>query len=233
MNSAEHRLVLVRHGDSIWNLGHRFTGWIDIPLSDQGKVQAAAAGKQLAALGIRFNEVHTSVMLRTHQTADYLLSAAKHAPIPRFTHWRLNERHYGQLQGLNKREIFAIWGEDKSRRWWRGYQEPPPPMNLSDPRHPRFDSLYDDIDPDVLPASESLLDCQCRLLPYWREILAPRLAAGVKLLVISHGNALRGLVMHLENITPVAIEHLEIPACVPLLYRFDDDLKLLGRDWLS
>jgi 2,3-bisphosphoglycerate-dependent phosphoglycerate mutase len=195
--------------------------------------QAVAAGQRIAAEGLVFDEVHTSVLQRTHQTADSLLTAACQESIPRYSSWRLNERHYGQLQGLNKQEIFTIWGEQRSRRWWRGYFEPPPPLEMGDPRHPRFDPLYAELDPALLPRSESLSDCQRRLLPYWFEVLAPRIAANLRLLVISHGNALRSLVMHLEKIDPAAIEMVEIPSGVPLVYRFNEDLEMVGREWLE
>ncbi|MBU1689524.1 MAG: 2,3-bisphosphoglycerate-dependent phosphoglycerate mutase [Gammaproteobacteria bacterium] len=233
MKEAERLLVLVRHGSSDWNLTSRFTGWTDIPLTEQGVAQAAAAGRRLAAEGLVFDEVHTSVLQRTHQTADSLLAAACHASIPRYSSWRLNERHYGQLQGLVKQEIFSTWGEQNSRRWWRGYFEPPPPLELSDPRYPGFDPLYADIDTALLPRSESLSDCQQRLLPYWHEVLAPRLTANLRLLVISHGNTLRSLIMHLEKITPDAIEQVEVPSGVPLVYRFNNRLEIVGREWLE
>jgi 2,3-bisphosphoglycerate-dependent phosphoglycerate mutase len=233
MRQAERRLVLIRHGNSEWNLSNRFTGWTDIPLNREGLDQAVAAGKRLAAEGLVFDEVHNSVMQRTHQTADSLLAAAGQASIPRFSTWRLNERHYGQLQGLNKQEIFATWGEQKSRLWWRGYFEPPPPLELSDPRHPRFDPLYASLDPGMLPCSESLSDCQRRLLPFWFDVLVPRIAANLRLLVISHGNTLRSLIMHLEKMDPAAIEKLEIPSGVPLVCRFNEKLEMVGREWLE
>ncbi len=233
MSDAAHHLVLLRHGNSEWNLSGRFTGWANIPLTEQGLAQADAAGRRLAAEGLMFDEVHTSVLLRTQQTADRLLDAACQTMIPRQSTWRLNERHYGQLQGLNKQEIFAIWGDQRSRRWWRGYFEAPPPVKMTDPRHPRFDPLYAELEPALLPRSESLADCQRRLLPYWHEVLAPRMAANLRLLVISHGNSLRSLVMYLEKIQPDAIEKVEIPPGVPLVYRFDDHLELVGRGWLE
>ena len=173
MNAAERRLVIVRHGSSEWNLSGRFTGWTDIPLNEQGLAQDAAAGRRLASENLVFEEVHTSVLHRTHQSADSMLSAAGNTPIPRYSSWRLNERHYGQLQGLNKQEIFEKWGERRYRSWWRGYFEAPPPLELDDPRHPRFDPLYAGLDPAILPRSESLSDCQRRLLPYWHEVRRP------------------------------------------------------------
>ncbi|MGA7748695.1 MAG: 2,3-bisphosphoglycerate-dependent phosphoglycerate mutase [Gallionella sp.] len=233
MSEAERRLVLIRHGNSDWNLSGRFTGWTDILLTEQGAVQAAAAGGRIAAEGLVFDEVHTSVLQRTHQTADSLLSAMHQTGIPRHSTWRLNERHYGQLQGLSKQEIFATWGEQNSRRWWRGYFEAPPPLELSDLRHPRFDPLYAELDAALLPCSESLSDCQRRLLPYWHDVLVPRLAGNLRLLVVSHGNTIRSLVMHLEQIAPDAIEKVEIPSGVPLVYRFNNALEVVGREWLE
>ena len=233
MKEAEYQLVLIRHGNSDWNLSDRFTGWADIPLSGEGMRQAVGAGTRIWAEGLKFDEVHMSVLKRAQQTADALLAAADHASVPRHATWRLNERHYGQLQGMNKHEIFFTWGEQRSRRWWRGYFDPPPPLEMSDPRHPRFDRLYSGLDPALLPVSESLADCQRRLLPYWYDVLAPRVAADRRLLVVSHGNTLRGLVMHLENIDPAAIERVEIPSCVPLVYGFNSKLKLVAREWLE
>jgi 2,3-bisphosphoglycerate-dependent phosphoglycerate mutase len=233
MSDTERLLVLVRHGNSEWNLSGRFTGWTDIPLTEQGAVQAVAAGRRLTAEGLVFDEAHTSVLQRTHQTADSLLAAASHAAIPRYSSWRLNERHYGQLQGLSKQEIFSTWGEQRYRRWWRGYFEAPPPLELSDSRHPRFDPLYAELDAALLPCSESLSDCQRRLLPYWHDVLVPRLAGNRRLLVVSHGNTIRSLVMHLEQIAPDAIEGVEIPSGVPLVYRFNKALETVGREWLE
>ena len=226
-------LVLIRHGNSAWNESGRFTGWTDISLAEAGHTQAAQAGAHLAHAGIAFAEVHTSVLQRTQQTADILLASAHHAPIPRHTSWRLNERHYGQLQGMNKHQIFAAWGEAQFRRWWRGYHEAPPPLEMDDPRHPRFDPLYASLPPEQLPRSESLHDCQRRLLPYWQESLAPRLTAGNNLLIVSHGNTIRSLVMHLENIAPNAIEKLEIPSGIPLVYHLDPSLNVIDREWLG
>jgi 2,3-bisphosphoglycerate-dependent phosphoglycerate mutase len=233
MSAMAHALVLLRHGHSEWNLSDRFTGWTDIALTEVGLAEAAAAGRRLAQAGFAFDEVHGSVLQRTRQTAAVLLAEMGTPEAPFFTTWRLNERHYGALQGMNKREIFATWGEDASRRWWRGYFEPPPALDSDDPRHPRFDPLYAALLPDLLPASESLRDCQQRTLPYWHEALVPRLLAGRRLLVISHGNTLRGLVMHLEGLSAEAMERVEIPSGVPLVVRFAPDLSIVGREWLA
>jgi 2,3-bisphosphoglycerate-dependent phosphoglycerate mutase len=226
-------MVLLRHGHSEWNLSDRFTGWTDIPLTEVGLAEAAEAGRRLAQAGCAFDEVHGSVLRRTRQTAEVLLAAMGTPDIPFFETWRLNERHYGALQGLNKHEIFSTWGEAASRRWWRGYYEPPPPLDWDDPRHPRFDPHYAGMNPVELPASESLRDCQQRTLPYWHQVLLPRLHAGRRLLVISHGNTLRGLVMHLDGLSAEAMEKVEIPSGVPLLYRFDAAGNVRGREWLG
>jgi 2,3-bisphosphoglycerate-dependent phosphoglycerate mutase len=226
-------VVLFRHGHSEWNLSDRFTGWTDIPLTEVGIAEAAAAGRRLAQAGFAFDEVHGSVLRRTRQTAEALLAAMGTPEVPLFTTWRLNERHYGALQGLNKHEIFATWGEEASRRWWRGYYEAPPPLDPDDPRHPRFDPLYAALPPADLPASESLRDCQRRTLPYWNAVLVPRLRAGRRLLVLSHGNTLRGLVMHLDGLSPEAMEKVEIPSGVPLVYRLTPDLSVIGHAWLD
>jgi len=242
MTSAGCWVVLIRHGHTEWNLSNRLTGWTDIALTQVGLDEASGAGARLAAAGLHFDEVHVSRLRRSHQTAQALLDAAGADPIPIERTWRLNERHYGALQGMTKPEILAIWGEQQARRWWRGYLDRPPALSDQDPRHPRLDPLYRDLDPALLPATESLQDCQARALPYWREVLAPRIAAGRRLLVISHGNTLRALVMHLDAISPEAMEQVEIPSAVPLVYRFavprtgcavPGTLTLLGRHWLA
>lgn len=233
MSALEYRIVLLRHGHSEWNLTDRFTGWTDIPLTEVGLAEAAAAGQQLAQAGYAFDEVHVSVLKRTRQTADAALAAMGTPALPFFSTWRLNERHYGALQGMNKQEIFTTWGEDVSRRWWRGYVEPPQPLDPDDPRHPRFDPLYAELATADLPASESLRDCQQRTLPYWNDVLVPRLRAGRRLLVVSHGNTLRGLVMHLQGLSAEAMEHVEIPSGVPLAIRLSPDLHVLEQTWLE
>ena len=233
MNPSANWVVLLRHGHSEWNLSDRFTGWTDIPLTAVGLAEAVAAGRRLAQASYVFDEAHGSVLQRTRQTAEVLLAAMGTPKVPFFATWRLNERHYGALQGMNKREIFATWGEAASRRWWRGYDAPPPALEFDDPRHPRFDPRYAALAPEQLPASESLRDCQRRTLPYWHEVLVPRIRTGRRLLVISHGNTLRGLVMHLDGLSAEAMERVEIPSGVPLIYRFDAAGGVLGREWLE
>lgn len=233
MNETNFQLVLVRHGHSEWNLSHRFTGWTDIPLTEVGLTEAKQAGQRLASEGFEFDAAHISVLTRTRQTAETILEAARHPAIPFHETWRLNERHYGCLQGMGKEEIFAAWGEERSRRWWRGYFDSPPELDEDDSRHPRFDSRYDKLDPALLPRSESLSQCQARLLPYWNDVLALNILAGQRLLVISHGNTLRSLRMHLENIDPDAIEQVEIPPGIPLVYRLNKRLEPIGMEWLE
>ena len=233
MNAQANWVVLFRHGHSEWNLSDRFTGWADIPLTEVGLAEAAEAGRRLARAGFVFDELHGSLLQRTRQTVDALLAAMGTSDVPFFASWRLNERHYGTLQGMNKQEIFRTWGDAAARRWWRGYFEAPPPLARDDPRHPRFDPLYAALDPQDLPASESLRDCQRRTLPYWNEVVVPRLRAGRRVLVVSHGNTLRGLVMHLAGISAEAIPHLEVPSGVPLMVHFGPGLTVRGHTWLD
>lgn len=233
MSQSMGHLVLLRHGYSEWNQARRFTGWTDIALNDRGWAQTDEAGKLFAQHGLTFDEVHTSVLKRTFLMIDPLLAAAGHPDLPRYTSWRLNERHYGQLQGIGKDEIFATWGEQTAHGWWRGYHQTPPPLDWNDPRHPRFDPLYVGFDHATLPSSESLFDCQQRVLPYWQEILAPRLAEHRNLLVISHGNTIRSLIKQLEKIADDEIEKVEVPSGVPLVYRFDDGFQVSERTWLK
>jgi 2,3-bisphosphoglycerate-dependent phosphoglycerate mutase len=228
-----HVLVLLRHGHSEWNLSNRLTGWTDILLTGVGLDEAGAAGRRLADAGYGFEEVHCSALRRTRQTVDAVLESLGAPPLPVQETWRLNERHYGQLQGMTRPEILTRWGEERWRRWWRGYYDRPPELDWEDPRHPRFSPLYRHLEPARLPAAESLRDCQRRLLPYWTKILLPCVAAGRRVLVVSHGNALRALVMHLDRISPQAMERVEIPSGVPLVYRFAADLRPLDREWLE
>ncbi len=204
-----------------------------------GPSEATEAGKLLAEAGHVFDEIHISVLQRTRQTAEKVLQAMGTPNVPMYETWHLNERHYGALQGLNKKEIFSTWGEQESRKWWRGYHEAPPPVGLDDPRHPRFDPLYSALPPEDLPASESLAGCQRRTLPYWRQVLEPKLRAGRRLLIVSHGNTLRGLVMHLEHLSAEEMERVEIPSGVPLVYCLSGELGVVGtlaiagfyKDW--
>lgn len=233
MKKTKFRLVLMRHGHTTWNLTNRFTGWSDVPLSDVGLSEAKKAGIQLSSKGYDFDEAHVSALKRTRQALDAVLRSANHSKIPVHTSWRLNERHYGGLQGLNKQEIFSAWGEQQSYLWWRGYHDQPPPLAIDDPTHPRFDPLYKDVDETLLPHSESLSNCLERVLPYWLETLLPKIHAGKRLLVVSHGNTLRSLRLHIEKMSYKEIEKIEIPLGVPFVYHFDDNMTPEHIEWLD
>ena len=225
MSDAPHILVLFRHGHTEWNLTNRFTGWTDVPLSEVGLVESEKAGLQLAEKGFQFTEAHISVLLRTRQALKTLLKAANHPEIPIYSNWRLNERHYGHLQGMNKEEIFSSYGIEKSYAWWRGYEDIPPALTQADMRHPIYDPKYADLDPTLLPASESLRQCKERLIPYWHQFIKPGIELGRRLIIVSHGNTLRSLRMLIENIDHHDIEKIEIPLGVPLVYELDKQLN--------
>ena len=233
MTTQQHTLVLVRHGHSEWNLHDRFTGWTDILLTDIGLQEANNCGNLLASHGFQFDEIHQSVLQRSRQTAEQILLGAGHTNIPSFSDWRLNERHYGSLQGMSKTEIFEKWGEHQSYAWWRGYETSPPALEPSDPRHPCHDPLYTDINPELLPHSESLQQCQQRTIHYWQQHIIPRIKSGKRLLIVSHGNTMRALCMKIENISSHDIEQLEIPAAEPLVYHFNNDMELLEVKWIK
>jgi 2,3-bisphosphoglycerate-dependent phosphoglycerate mutase len=225
------KLVLCRHGQSIWNLENLFTGWVDVDLTDQGRAEAAEAGRQLKALGIGFDYAYTSVLKRAIRTLWIILDEMDLMWIPVERSWRLNERHYGALQGLNKAQTAARHGEDKVKVWRRSYDIPPPPLDAGDQRHPRFDRRYRGI--ANLPATESLKDTLARVQPYWESSIAPRLAAGENVLVAAHGNSLRALVKMLDGISDKDITELNIPTGIPLLYDLDDDLRPRERRYIG
>jgi 2,3-bisphosphoglycerate-dependent phosphoglycerate mutase len=226
------RLVLLRHGESTWNRENRFTGWEDVDLSDKGVAEAEASGRFLAEAGIGPDVVHTSLLLRAIRTADLALAAARRSWIPVKRHWRLNERHYGTLQGLNKSETREQYGEEQFTKWRRSYNEPPPPVDLDDPRHPRHDPRYADLPPEVLPASECLADVVARMLPYWHDHVVPDLRVGKVVLLSAHGNSLRALKMHLDNMSEEAVVALNIPTGYPLVYDLADDLSVVKCAYL-
>jgi 2,3-bisphosphoglycerate-dependent phosphoglycerate mutase len=217
-------LVLLRHGESVWNKENRFTGWFDADLSPLGEQEAAAAGLLLRDEAPPVDVLHTSLQKRAIRTANLALDAADRAWVPVVRHWRLNERHYGALQGLNKTETTQQYGEEQVFEWRRSYDIPPPPLDPDDPRHPRHDPRYADLPPDVLPAGECLKDVVARVLPYWHDRIVPDLRAGRVVLVAAHGNSLRALVKHLEGISDADIPGLNIPTGVPRLYELADDL---------
>ncbi len=219
------RIVLLRHGESQWNLENRFTGWTDVDLSDKGLEEAKAAGRSLKEAGFVFDVAFTSVLKRAIRTLWIVLEELDSMWIPQRKSWRLNERHYGALQGLNKAETAAQYGEDQVRLWRRSYDVPPPPLERTDKRFCGNDPRYDALAPQELPISESLKDTATRVLPYWEGTIIPILARGARIIVSAHGNSLRSLVKHLDNIPDEEVPALEIPTGKPLVYEFSSDLK--------
>jgi 2,3-bisphosphoglycerate-dependent phosphoglycerate mutase len=226
-------LVLLRHGESTWNKENRFTGWFDADLSPLGEQEAAGGGRLMAEAGLAPDVVHTSLQKRAIRTANLALDQLDRAWIPVRRHWRLNERHYGALQGLNKKETTEQYGEEQVFAWRRSYDVPPPPLGPDDERHPRFDPRYAALPPDVLPASECLKDVVLRALPYWHDAVVPDLRVGLVVLVAAHGNSLRALVKHLEGISDEDIASLNIPTGVPRVYELDDQLQVVSAAYLG
>ncbi|TFL15538.1 2,3-diphosphoglycerate-dependent phosphoglycerate mutase [Pusillimonas caeni] len=228
-----HKLVLMRHGESQWNLENRFTGWTDVDLTETGREQARQAGELLKREGYEFDLAFSSVLKRAIRTLWIALDAmdAMHTPIG--LNWRLNERHYGALQGLNKAETAAKFGEEQVLVWRRAYAIAPEPLDQDDPRHPRFDKRYAKVAPEHLPATECLKDTVERVVPFWNDSIAPALRAGRRVLVAAHGNSLRALIKHLDSISDADIVGVNIPTGQPLVYELDDDLKPLRHYYLG
>ncbi len=224
------RIVLLRHGESTWNRENRFTGWTDVPLSPQGEEEAARAGDLLRAEGFRFDRAYTSVLRRAVHTLDIVLRRLDASWIPVEKTWRLNEKHYGALQGLNKAETAARYGEEQVHRWRRSYDVPPAPLDEEDPRNPRLDPRYASVPPAELPLTEALRDTLARTLPYWQCVILPALVHADTLLVVAHGNSLRGIVKHLKQIPDDQIAALNLPTAAPYVFVFDDRLRLV-RDY--
>ena len=231
--AVTHDLVLLRHGESIWNLENRFTGWTDVGLTPRGVAEAEAAGRLLVEANLLPTAAHTSVLTRAVATLYVTLQAADRLWVPVRRHWRLNERHYGSLQGLDKAETAARHGEEQVQVWRRSYDVPPPPLEADDPRHPRHDARYADLAPDLLPSSESLADVVERMLPYWHDMIVPDLHRGETVLVVAHGNSLRALVKHLDGISDADIPALNIPTGIPLHYRLDGDFGVVHSGYLG
>jgi len=219
------RIVLLRHGESQWNLENRFTGWTDIDLSEKGVEEARQAGRALKEAGFVFDVAFTSVLKRAIRTLWIVLEELDRMWIPQRKSWRLNERHYGALQGLNKAETAVEYGEEQVRLWRRSYDVPPPPLERRDKRFCGNDPRYDALAPEELPVSESLKDTAVRVMPYWEGTIVPVLERGARIIVSAHGNSLRSLVKHLDNIPDEDIPTLEIPTGKPLVYEFSNDLK--------
>ena len=227
------KLVLVRHGQSAWNLENRFTGWTDVGLTEQGMAEAREAGRLLREGGFEFDVAYTSVLKRAIKTLWLALEEMDTEWLPVIRAWQLNERHYGNLQGLNKAEMAEQFGEEQVHIWRRSYDVPPPPLDPDDKRHPRFDRRYADLTPEQLPATESLKITLERVLPYWHEVLAPEIKAGKRLLIAAHGNSLRAMVKYLDNISDDEITGLNIPTGVPLVYELDNELKAIKSYYLG
>jgi 2,3-bisphosphoglycerate-dependent phosphoglycerate mutase len=227
------RLVLLRHGESTWNKENRFTGWTDVDLTDKGRDEANEAARLLAAEGISFDVAFTSVLKRAIRTCWIVLDGLDLLWIPMERDWRLNERHYGALQGLNKAETAARHGEEQTRIWRRSYDIPPPRLDPGDPRHPSHDPRYAALSPADRPATESLKDTVARFLPYWTETIAPAIRSGRRVLITAHGNSLRALVKYLDGISDSDIVELNIPTGIPLVYELNDDLSARRHDYLG
>jgi 2,3-bisphosphoglycerate-dependent phosphoglycerate mutase len=227
------KIVFLRHGESLWNREGKFTGWTDVALSEQGVVEARRAGHLLRAAGFTFDQAHTSVLKRAIQTLWIALEELDQMWIPVYRTWRLNERHYGALQGLSKKETAQEFGEAQVHQWRRSYDIPPPVLAWEDARHPRFDPRYAHLSAAELPTSESLKDTLERVMPYWHEAIIPQLQAGQKLLIAAHGNSLRALVKYLDDIPDDEIPGVNIPTGYPLVYELDDQLKAVDHFYLG
>ena len=226
-------LVTLRHGESEWNKLNLFTGWHDVSLTEQGASEAAAAGRTMAAEGVRFDVAHTSLLTRAVITNHLALQAMGMVWLPVQRNWRLNERHYGALQGLDKKETTERHGAEQTKIWRRSYDVPPPPVDPDSPEHPRNDARYALLAPDVLPATECLADVVARELPYWNDAIVPQLRAGLDVLVTAHGNSLRALMMHLEGISSDEIAEVNVPTGVPRRYTFTDAVTVASVAYLG
>jgi 2,3-bisphosphoglycerate-dependent phosphoglycerate mutase len=226
-------LVLVRHGQSTWNLENRFTGWTDVDLTEQGRQEAHTAGKLLHEKGFVFDIAYTSVLKRAIRTLNIIQEEMDNEWIPVIRAWQLNERHYGALQGLNKAETAVKFGEDQVKIWRRSYDVPPPALELNDERHPRFDRRYADLKPEQLPATESLKITLERVLPYWHSDLVQEIKSGRRVLIVAHGNSIRALVKYLDNISEKEIPELNIPTGIPLVYEFNETFKPIKHYYLA
>jgi 2,3-bisphosphoglycerate-dependent phosphoglycerate mutase len=230
---ANKKLVLVRHGESTWNAENRFTGWTDVDLSEKGKAEAQKGAKILKQDGYAFDVAYTSTLKRAIRTLWYVLDELDLMWIPIHNTWRLNERHYGALQGLNKAETAAKFGDAQVKIWRRSYDTPPPPLTPDDERFPAKDPRYQGVPKEDLPLTECLKDTVTRVLPYWESTILPDIKAGKKVIIAAHGNSLRALVKHLDNMTEAEIMELNIPTGVPLVYEFDDNMKPVKHYYLG
>jgi 2,3-bisphosphoglycerate-dependent phosphoglycerate mutase len=227
------KLVLIRHGESLWNKENRFTGWKDVPLSEKGVQEATAAGKLLKEEGYEFDVVYTSLLKRAIKTMQLVLEETDQLWLPVHKTWRLNERHYGALEGLDKAETAAKYGEDQVKIWRRSYDTPPPAISENDPRYPGLDRRYEDMKPREIPLGECLKDTVDRFLPYWLNSILPQLEMDQRVLIVAHGNSLRALIKHLDNMSEEAILALNVPTGIPLVYELDDNNKAINHYFLG
>jgi len=227
------KLVLLRHGESQWNLENRFTGWTNVDLTKKGEEEAKKAGELLNQEAIEFDVAHTSLLKRANRTMEICINEMGLSRVSKKFDWRLNERHYGGLQGLNKAETAEKHGDEQVLIWRRSYDIPPPELDYNDERHPRFDELYSEIPTDLLPNSESLKDTVKRFMPYWYDIIKPEIEDGKRVLIVAHGNSLRALVKYLDQISDEDILKLNIPTGVPLVYELDEDLQPIKSYFLG
>ncbi|MGB2928513.1 MAG: 2,3-diphosphoglycerate-dependent phosphoglycerate mutase [Desulfobacterales bacterium] len=227
------KLVFLRHGQSTWNMENKFTGWTDVDLSDHGVREAHDAGKVLKSEGYSFDVAHTSVLKRAIRTLWIVLEEMDLMWIPVHCSWKLNERHYGALQGLNKQATAEKYGDEQVHIWRRSYDIQPPPLTLTDRRHPQFDPRYANLNPDELPSTESLKDTLNRVLPFWRQTLQPALKQGRRMIISAHGNSIRALVKHLEHVSDEDIMGVNIPTGIPLVYEFDSEMRPVRHYFLG
>ena len=227
------KLVLLRHGQSAWNLENKFTGWKDVDLTKKGEEEAKQAGILLKKENFKFDAVHTSLLKRANRTMQICLKEMRAENVPIYYSWRLNERHYGSLQGLNKAETAKKYGDEQVHIWRRSYTTPPPKLDLDDKRHPRFDKKYSDLNPSLLPASECLKDTVDRFLPYWHNSIKPDLEKRKKILIVAHGNSLRALVKYIDKISDKEILNLNIPTGAPLVYELNSNLSTIKNYYLG
>ncbi len=228
-----YKLVLIRHGESTWNLENRFTGWTDVELTDTGVAQAKSAGALLKAEGFEFDVAYTSVLKRAIATLWYCLESMERTWVPVLKDWRLNERHYGGLQGLNKGDMAKQYGDEQVLIWRRSYDTPPPALEANDPRGQRQDLRYAKLDPSQVPLTECLKDTVARVMPWWNEELAPAIKSGKRVVIAAHGNSIRALVKYLDNIADADIVGVNIPNGIPLVYELDADLKPIRSYYLG
>jgi 2,3-bisphosphoglycerate-dependent phosphoglycerate mutase len=228
-----YKLVLIRHGESTWNLENRFTGWTDVDLTPTGIAQTQTAGRLLKAEGYEFDVAYTSVLKRAIHTLWHTLDAMERQWIPVHNNWRLNERHYGALQGLNKAETAQKFGDAQVLAWRRSYDTPPPALEPQDPRSERADLRYAKLKPSDIPLTECLKDTVARVIPLWTDSMAPAIKSGKRLVVVAHGNSIRALIKYLDNTSEEAIVNLNIPNGIPLVYELDENLKPIKHDYLG